>query len=86
MLSARGQTENVFKDVENTLGAPVHKNNVFFKNHLIPIVRQTRQATIRLGLEPLLSPGRPAAAVFDPTALLRRGDPQLEEYGGLSLD
>jgi len=56
-LLAGRERNDVFNYVENAIGAPVNKNNVFFENYPFPIFGEPRQPTIqvnRQGFEPLL--------------------------------
>ena len=41
-LATRRQTDNVFDDVEDALGAPIDENNVSFKNDAFPVFGQAR--------------------------------------------
>lgn len=45
-LATRRQTNNVFYDVEDALGAPIDENNVSFENDAFPVFRQAREASI----------------------------------------
>ena len=45
-LVTRRQTNNVFYDVEDALGAPIDENNVSFENDAFPVFRQAREASI----------------------------------------
>jgi len=41
-LATRRQTDNVFDDVEDALGAPIDENNVSFENDAFPVFGQAR--------------------------------------------
>ena len=41
-LATRRQTNNVFDDVEDALGAPIDENNVSFENDAFPVFGQAR--------------------------------------------